>query len=54
MSQAPVGDGFWDRREGQKSWWERREDESETQWKTRMQEARFQAFDPDNPDLPID
>jgi len=53
-SQAPVGDGFWDRREGQISWWDRREGETEAEQKSRWGQAAFWAFDPDEPDLILD
>lgn len=53
-SAAPVGPGFWDRRDGQSSWWERREDETEEERNKRMNHARFMAFDPDDPDLELD
>lgn len=53
-SKAPIGDGFWDRRKGQASWWEQRQGESREGWLKRLNHARFWAFDPDDPDLPLD
>lgn len=53
-SEAPIGDGFWDRREGQSSWWELREGETEAEKLKRWNHAAFMAFDPDNPDLTLD
>ena len=53
-SKAPIGDGFWDRREGQASWWEQRPGETIDQRNARWNRARFMAFDPDEPDLILD
>lgn len=53
-SQAPVGNGFWDRREGQSSWWEQRDGETEEEKLKRWRHATFWAFDPDEPDLVLD
>lgn len=53
-SKAPIGDGFWDRREGQSSWWERREGETRDEHDNRCSQAAFMAFDPDEPELILD
>ncbi|MEM9999971.1 MAG: hypothetical protein AAF940_03735 [Pseudomonadota bacterium] len=53
-SKAPIGDGYWDRREGQSSWWLRREGESIEQQNKRWNHAIFMGFDPDDPDAVLD
>ena len=53
-SQAPIGEGFWDRRLDQVSWWDRREGETEGEQKARWNQAAFWAFAPDEPDLILD